>query len=104
MLELKVELKQVIEPLVYEALKTPLKTFTEKHQREADLATTTFRKKIARLAAGYFAKRQGAGHWRGIITRNATNQPQIDVTRLRSHYRTQVKMTGIFTEIIKLTK
>ena len=37
MLKLKVELSQVIAPLIYAALESPLKSFNEKHWREAVL-------------------------------------------------------------------
>jgi hypothetical protein len=104
MLKLKVELGQVIEPLVYEALESPLRTYSEKHWREADrnnLTSVTFHRSVAALAAKYFAQRGGFVKWRGVINQGTTRQLLVEITRLRSsHYRGHVKQTGIHTEDI----
>ena len=62
MLELKTNLKQVIEPLIYEALKAPLNVFAEKNYREADrngLTTVTFRRKVAGLRCRILRRTKG---------------------------------------------
>ena len=103
MLKLKVELRQAIEPLVYESLKVPLNGYGERHPREADrigLLCMIFRKALAERAAKYFTKWEGNAHWRGLINQDAKKQLMIDVTRTRSHYRGGVKMTSIHTELI----
>ena len=110
MLELRTTLKRVIEPLVYVALEAPLRGFGEAHWREADrnnLTTVTFRRSVAALAAKYFAERRGLVKWRGVINQpTATRQLLVEITRLvTSHYRCEVKRTGIRTEdITRLTR
>jgi hypothetical protein len=104
-LKLKVELRQVIAPLVYEALEAPLRSYSEKHWREGDrngLTSVTFRRKVAGLAAEHFAQRSGLVKWRGVIDQDTiARQLLVEITRLRSsHYRGQVKRTGIHTENI----
>jgi hypothetical protein len=104
MLKLKVELSQVIAPLIYAALESPLKSFNEKHWREADrnnLTTITFRRKAAGLAANHFAQRKDLVKWRGIINQDTAKQLLVEITRLRSSlYRGEVKTTGIYTQDI----
>ena len=104
MLELKVQLEQVIQPLVYEALKAPLSSFSEKHRRETDrngLATAAFCRALAAQAAKCFAKRKGLAKWRGIINQDLAKQLVIEVDRRpqRSYY-CHAYITTIHTELI----
>jgi len=108
MLELKTNLKQVIEPLICEALKAPLNVFAEKNYREADrngLTTVTFRRKVAGLAAEYFAERKGNARWRGIMDQDSAKQMVIELARVRTRYSGYARTSSIHTEdITKLTR
>jgi hypothetical protein len=104
MLKLKVELRQVIAPLIYEALRTSLNSFAEEHWREADrnnLTSITFRRRVAELAAAHFAQRKGLVKWRGVINQDTAKQLLVEITRLRlSLYRSHAKTTSIYTQDI----
>jgi len=108
MLELKTNLRQTIEPLVYLALKEPLNRFAEQHWREADrnnLTTITFRRKLAALAAEYYTERKGNARWRGIMDQDSSKQIVIELARIRTRYSAHTKTSGIHTEdITKLAK
>ena len=108
MLELKTNLRQTIEPLVYLALKEPLNRFAEQHWREADrnnLTTITFRRKLAALAAEYYSERKGNARWRGIIDQDSSKQMVIELARIRTRYSGYAKMSSIHTvDVTKLTK
>lgn len=101
MLKFRVELSRVIVPLVYEALKAPLNSFAEKHYREADrngLTTVTFRRRVAWLAAKYFAGRKGNARWRGIIDQDSAKQIVIELARIAARYSAYAKMSSVHTE------
>jgi hypothetical protein len=100
MLKLMVRLEEAIEPMVYEALKTPLDSYAEKHWRTADqvLTSVTFRRGLAALAAEHFAQRQGNAHWRGIINQGTAKQIVIDLVRIRTRYSAHAQTSAIHTE------
>jgi hypothetical protein len=100
MLELEVKLRQLVEPLIYDALKTPLDRYAEQHWRTADQALTsvTFRRGLAALAAEHFARRQGNAHWRGIVDKGTTKQTVIDLVRIRARYSAHAQTSAIHTE------
>jgi hypothetical protein len=105
-LKLRVELRQVIEPLVYEALKTPLSSYAEQHWRTADetLTSVAFRQRLAALAAEHFSKRSGEGRVREVIDRGTAKQLLIEVARNNSRYRSYVRTTSIHTEFTRLRR
>jgi hypothetical protein len=97
----------VIEPLIYEALRTPLANYAETHWRTADqtLTSVTFRRRVAALVAEHFSKRKGEGRVRGVLDRGTAKQLLIEIARNNSRYQGYVKTTSIHTEdLTKLTR
>jgi hypothetical protein len=109
MLKLKAQLGDVVEPLIYQSLKTRLDAFAAKHPCEAKrskLASETICKAVAVQAARYFSIHKGTARWRGFIDKGRVKQITIEIARLRLQaYFTHVKHTRVHLEdITKLVR